>query len=243
MPCAAEGGRAMYDHKLYLRTLSEFTRVLLTPYDIHAALVELADRVTHVLDLRGSGVSLAQGGRLEFDTGNKVDIAALEQVQQDTQSGPCVDAFHTGAPVVVADLTAETRRWPRYCQVAQQLGISAVASIPMRLDGQAVGAFNLYARGVRVWEPQDVAAAIVMADMATAYLINASHHHQQEQLAEQLQQALDARLLIEQAKGMLAARHQISPDQAFERLRHHARDRRAKVHAVAQAIVELGLDI
>jgi len=233
----------MYNPELYLTTLSNFTKVLLTPYDVHAALVELADRVTQMLDLRGSGVSLAHQDRLEFDSGNKPDIVALEKVQQDTQCGPCVEAFRTGSPVVVVDLTAEAGRWPQYCEVAEQLGISAVASIPMQLVGQAVGALNLYARGVRVWEPQDVAAAIVMADMATAYLINASHHHQQVQLAEQLQQALDTRLMIEQAKGMLAARHRITPDQAFERLRHHARDRRAKVHAVAHAVVELGLEI
>lgn len=233
----------MYNHELYLRTLSEFTRALLTPYDIHAALVELADRVTQVLDLRGTGVSLARHGRLEFDTGNEADIAELEQVQQDTQSGPCVDAFRSGSPVVVAELAAEAARWPDYCQMAQGLGIVAVASIPMRLDEQAVGALNLYSRSVRVWEPQDVAAAIVMGDMATAYLINASHYHQQVQLAEQLQRALDARLLIEQAKGMLAARHRITPAEAFEKLRRHARTRRATVHSVARAVVELGLEI
>lgn len=233
----------MYDHQLYLRTLSEFARVLLTPYDVQSMLGELTHRVTGVLGLLGSGVSLGQGERLEFDTGVGGEVAEVEQVQQRTQVGPCVTAFRSGEIVAISDVAAGFDRWPEYSRAAARVGIHAVASIPLRLAEQPVGALNLYAGKPREWEADDMAAAVVMGDMATGYLLNASKHRQQVELADQLQHALDSRVLIEQAKGMLAARHEITPTAAFERLRRHARERGASVHAVADAVVHLGMEI
>lgn len=233
----------MYDHQLYLRTLSEFTRSLLTPYDAHVVLGELASRVTEVLGLIGSGVSLAEGDRLVFDIGVGDRVRLVEEVQEDTQRGPCVAAFRAGQVVSVPDLRTETERWPEYCRTAESQGVRAVASIPMRLGDQSVGALNMYDGEVRAWDEDDMSAAVVMADMATAYLINASLHQQQVLLAEQLQRALSGRVLVEQAKGMLAARHGITPEAAFEHLRRHARGRGASVRDVAAAVVQLGLDI
>lgn len=98
----------MYGHQLFVKTLSEFTRVLLTPYEIHTALGELADRVTDVLGLAGSGVSLVRDGRLEFDTAYGSAIAEDERTQERVQVGPCVTAFKTGKIVAVTDLTTRT---------------------------------------------------------------------------------------------------------------------------------------
>ena len=233
----------MYDHQLYLRTLSEFTRVLLTPYDVQSVLAELTARVTAVLGLLGSGVSLGRADRLVFDTAVGKEVAEVEQVQQRTQEGPCVAAYRSGEGVSVSDLAAGPDRWPEYNRAAARVGIQAVASIPLKLAEQPVGALNLYASEPREWDPDDMAAAVVMGDMATGYLLNASKHRQQVELADQLQHALDSRVVIEQAKGMLAARHQITPDAAFERLRHHARGRGVGIHAVSDAVVHLGMEL
>lgn len=235
----------MYDHQLYVKTLAEFTRLLLTPYDVHTALGELADRVTEVLGLAGSGVSLAHDGRLEFDTAYGPAVAEVERTQERAQVGPCVTAFKTGRVVAVADLSKESHRWPDYCEAAARVGISAVASLPMQLSEQqpAVGALNLYAEGPRDWSEDDLAAAAVMADMATSYLINAGHLDKQVKLAEQLQHALDTRVVIEQAKGVLVARHQFTPDRAFERIRRYARSNNLTVVSVADDVVRLGLDL
>lgn len=233
----------MYDHQLYLKTLSEFTRVLLTPYDVHVVLRELTERVVGVLGIRGAGVGLADGDRLVFDPRVAGDVAELEDVQERTQKGPCVSAFHTGRIVQTADLSQDSQKWPEFREVAARHGVRAVASIPMRLGEQSVGALNLYDDQPRAWEREDMNAAVVMADMATSYLLNASKHRQQVELSTQLQYALDHRLVIEQAKGMLAARHEVTPEEAFERLRRHARSRGATVHAVADAVVNLGMDL
>ena len=111
----------------------------------------------------------------------------------------------------------------------------------MHLEERNVGALNLYSTSVRPWTERDLAAATVMADMATAYLINASVYDKQKRLAEQLPQALDSRVVIEQAKGVLANEHDISVDEAFERIRKHARAHGATVQTVAEAVVDVGL--
>ena len=230
-----------HDQKLYLRTLSEFTRTLITPYDVDTVFGELTSRVNELFDLFGSGVALARDGRLEVGSAVPSTLAALEQAQVETQSGPCVTAFCEGRIVAVESLHTSVERWPEYCAVAEREGIRAVASIPLHLEQWNVGALNLYSTSVRAWTERDLAAATVMANMATAYLINASVFDKQKRLAEQLQQALDSRIVIEQAKGVLANEHGISVDEAFEHLRKHARAHGATVHAVAGAVVDVGL--
>jgi GAF domain-containing protein len=233
----------MYDHQLFLKTLSEFSGALRDPHDSHRVLSALADRVSQVLDLAGSGVSLARVGRLELDAANGSDVAEIERTQERTQRGPCVTAFRTEQAVAVPILTRERERWPGYCSVAARAGIDAVASIPMRLGEETLGVLNLYARGSRDWSEEDLAVATAMADLATAYLINAAEHDKQVELNRELQDALDSRVIIEQAKGALAARHQITPDAAFERLRGHARRHRAELRSVAEAVVNKSLEI
>jgi GAF domain-containing protein len=233
----------VYDQRLYVKTLSEFAGVLVSPYEVHTALETLTDRVRDVLDLAGSGVSLARGDRLEFSTAFGSAVAEIERTQERTQVGPCVTAFRSGQTIAVPDLTREHDRWPDYAATAARANIAAVASLPMKLGEQTVGALNLYARGTRDWSEEDLAAAQVMADMATVYLINADRLHQQVALNTQLQIALDSRIVIEQAKGALAAKDQITPDAAFERLRSHARSRRAPIRSVAEDVVANRLEI
>lgn len=233
----------MYDHSLFLQTLSEFTRTLVTQYDVDAVLDDLTTRLVDVLGLAGSGVALARDGKLQFATAFPPRVIELELVQHQHQKGPCVNAYRSGEVIAVTDLAQYASSWPEYSAVAQRLGMTAVAGIPMRLRDETVGAINLYVDGAAEWPAEDLAAAVVMADMATSYLINASTLRQQEQLNDQLQRALDSKLIIEQAKGAIATSHGISVDDAFERIRRHARSHNVTVRAVAEAIVELGLSI
>jgi GAF domain-containing protein len=233
----------MYDHSLFLRTLSEFSARLLSPYDIDAVLKDLMERLRDIFGLDGSGVSLAQDGRLQFTTAFPDRLAELEMAQIQHQSGPCMDAYRSGSVVAITDLETQRERWPEYCVVAERLGLGSVAGIPMRLSGNAVGAVNLYVTGARPWPEEDIAAAVVMADMATNYLVNASKLRQQEQLNEQLLQALNSKAIIEQAKGIVASEHDTAVDQAFNRIRTHARNHNVSIRSVAQAIVQLSLKI
>jgi len=227
----------VYDQAVFIRTLSEFTRHLLTPHDSEQALSYLARDVTEILGLGGSGVSLGRGNGLIVVTPVPEHLAALERAQQDYQSGPCVAAYREERIVAVENLGDQTKRWPQYCRVAESIGVTSVAAVPMHVHGVRVGALSLYGDRHRAWPEDDLAVAVVMADMATGYLINASVLHHQEELNAQLQKALTSRIVIEQAKGALANRHRISVDHAFDRMRRYARGHNETLHKVAEQVV------
>ena len=233
----------MYDQSLFLQTLSRFARVLPAQYDLELALVELTESVAAVLGLAGSGVTMAEDGRLRFVTAVTQASGELERIQEEQQAGPCQDAYDTGDVVCVPDVRVETTRWPEFAAAASRLGVAGVAGIPMRLSNQTIGALNLYSSTARVWSEEDLAAAMVLADVATSYVINASKMRQQQQLSEQLQQALESRVVIEQAKGITAHQHTVTVDEAFHLMRGHARNNNASIRAVAEAIVAVGLQV
>ena len=233
----------MYDQSLFLQTLSRFAKVLPAQYDLELALAELTESVAAVLGLCGSGVTMAEDGRLRFVTAVSQASGELERIQEQEQSGPCQDAYDTGEAVCVTDVRVETTRWPEFAAAASRLGVAGVAGIPMRLTNHTIGALNLYAPEPREWTEDDIAAAAVLADVATSYVINASKMRQQQQLSEQLQQALVSRVVIEQAKGITAQKHAVTVDEAFHLMRGHARSNNASIRAVAEAIVAVGLQV
>jgi hypothetical protein len=231
------------DHALFLRTVSAFSRTLLTRYDVNAVLEELSTRLVDALGLVACGVALESQGRLQPASAFPSSIAELENVQLEAGRGPSALAFGSGEVVAVADVGTEADRWPEYCAAAKPTGMVAVAGIPMRVNGSAIGAFTLYSDGLREWSDVDLAGAHVLGDMATGYVVNATQLHQQEQLNGHLQRALDSRVLIEQAKGIVAASTGVSVDQAFEVIRRHARNHNVTLRTVADSIVNVGMTI
>jgi len=231
----------MYDQPLFLATLSRFAVVLPVRYDLEAALSELAESVTAVLGLSGSGVTMAEDGRLRLVTAVSQASGELERSQQEQQSGPCRDAYETGEVVRVTDVREESTRWPEFSAIATRLAVAGVAGIPMRLDDKIIGALNLYSPEPRQWSDVDIAVAGVLADVATSYVVNASKLRQQQQLSEQLQEALESRVVIEQAKGITAYKNAVTIDQAYQLMRRHARNRHTSLRLVAEAIVGVGL--
>ena len=233
----------MLDQSLLLNTLSRFAQALPLIYDVETVLSDLAESVVGVLGLAGSGVTLAQNGRLVFIVAAGSGLDDLERAQERHQRGPCVDAFTSGQIVARSNLTSGDDRWPQYTETAQRLGIGSVAGIPMKLADRSFGALNLYATDADGWPDDELHAAQVLADVATSYLVNGSKVRQLEQLNEQLQHALDSRVIIEQAKGVVASREAVSIDEAFNRIRRHARAHNATVRTVAEAIISVGLQV
>jgi len=215
----------MYDQSLLVQTLSRFAAILPAHYDLQEALIELTESVTAVLGLCGTWVTMA-------------DHAQLHPFPC-----PCRDAYSTGELIRVTDVRDETTRWPDFSASAYRLPIAGVAAIPMRLAEHVIGALNLYAPEPRQWSDEDIAVAGVLADVATSYVVNASKLRQQEQLSEQLQEALDSRVVIEQAKGVTATQRRVTVEQAYQLMRSHARNNNASLRAVAEAIVTVGLKV
>ena len=234
----------MYDQSLLLQTLSRFAVVLPSRYDLQEALSELTESVTAVLGLAGSWVTMADDGRLHFLTANS-HTAEMERDHDQLHPFPCPcrEAYSSGEVVRVRDVRQESARWPEFSASATRLSLAGVAAIPMRLDGQTIGALNLYSPEPRAWSDEDMAVAGALADVATSYVVNASKLRQQQQLSEQLQGALESRIVIEQAKGITAYKNGVSIDEAYQLIRRHARNNNASLRVVAEAIVAVGLQV
>jgi GAF domain-containing protein len=228
------------DPETLLDSLGRFASALTSGYGIGDVLHNLTEEMVEVLNLRGAGVTLVHDGRQRFVTAADEAIATLERVQESYQKGPCIDAVASAAPVAVADIAVgdASNRWPDYTIAAKHAGIQAVAGIPMLAEGAAIGAVNLYDSQPRDWPAEDLRVATIFASIATGYLAHASSARQQQRTAEQLEQALSTRLVIEQAKGVLANQRETTVDEAFKRLRKYAREHNARIHDVSREVVK-----
>lgn len=227
----------MVDRQLLVDELHAFALTLTTDYPVSDALHDLVDATAAIFDVHGAGVSLVRAERLEYATASPEDIAALEEAQERHQSGPCVEAYRTGTPVLVTDLTTEGDRWPELAAVAAEHGILSIASFPLHLHDERLGALDLYDSRPHPWSEEEVECAVLLAAHATGYLANASRLDRARQTAAQLQEALDSRVVIEQAKGILAGQHGMSVDSAFDLLRAYARRHRVPLREVATKVV------
>jgi GAF domain-containing protein len=224
-----------------LDVLTRFAQTLAHRYDVADVLYALTDHSVEVLDATAAGVSVgADDDTLQFVSANSEIAATLEHVQQQAREGPCHQAYSTGEEVVVNDIT-EHGEWPIYRDKAAELGLHSVIGIPLSVPERRLGALNIYDRTRRAWTDTDIAHARVLANIATSYVLHASHLDEARRINEQLQRALDSRIVIEQAKGILAGEYGISVEASFTTLRHHARSNDATLRSVAEAVVNLGL--
>ena len=228
----------MIDHTRMSRILVQFTQTLLTDYDVGDILYQLADAAAAMLPVTGAGVMLTdEDGHLRFVSASDETVRAIEELQIEMSEGPCLHAYRTGEQVVVPDL-AETEWFPNFAPKALELGLRAVYSFPMRVGDERIGALNLYKDAPHDWDDEDRAAAQTLADVATVYIVNARTTQLTRQLTEQLQHALDSRIVVEQAKGKLSERLEVSPSEAFEWMRSYARKRGLRIHLVAEQVLE-----
>ena len=226
---------------LLLDVLKRYARTLAGRFDAAEVLDELIGHVVEVLGASAAGVSLDAGdGELRFANASTAEARRLEAAQEATQHGPCVESFRRREPVVVSNHEG-LDKWPEFSKVAREVGVVAVAGIPLILDEKTLGALNIYDTRPREWTTEDIAIASVFADIATSYVLHATQLLEARQINEQLQKALDSRVLVEQAKGLIAGERGISVDASFEILRRHARNNNVTLRSVADAVVHLGL--
>lgn len=144
--------------------------------------------------------------------------------------------------MVAPDLTVDDR-WPDLTPALLEAGFGAAAGVPIRHRGENIGAVNLYANESRAWTTEEFTSGRLIADLAAGYLINSFMLRQSETVTQQLQQALDSRIIIEQAKGVIAGRHGVTTDAAFELLRNYCRSHRTSLRGVAAAVVAGETDV
>lgn len=209
-------------------------------YDVTASLYDLSDSVVEVLDATAAGVALLDGDDLRFVTATSERGEQAERAQERLQEGPCLDSIRENRPVLVDDIRDRHDRWPRYGPTVEQLGLRATLGLPLVLDDRRVGSINVYCAEPRKWSEQAVSAGRVLADIGAAYVLNTSEIVRSQRTADQLQTALDTRVVIEQANGVLAERLDISTEEAFQRIRSSARRQRTKVAEVCRRVIDTG---
>ena len=220
---------------------------LVDDYDVIDLLDRLAACSVELLAADAAGILLGDAEstlRVVATTDERVEWMELLQLQAD--EGPCVDCYRSGVPVSVTDLAEAALRWPRFVAALTQRGAyGSVHALPLRLRGQAIGTLNLFHRQPGPLPAADLALGQALADVATIGILSERAIRRGEVVNEQLQVALNSRIVIEQAKGVLAQSGELSMDAAFDRLRRYARHNNLRLSEVASHVVltDLAADV
>ena len=216
----------------------EVSDTLVDEFDLIDFMHMLTARTADLVNATAAGLLLAdQRGRLEFMAASDENAALLELFQVQNQEGPCLDAFRTAAPVVNADLRVATGRWPRFAPRATAAGFRSVHAFPLRLRSEVIGALNVFGADAGGLDDADVPIVQALADVAAIGLLQERAIRRGEILTEQLQGALNSRVVIEQAKGAVAQAHGVGVDEAFRLIRGFARRHNRRLSEVAHTVV------
>lgn len=235
----AEAGEAGLDREQELaRTFVMLADSLVEDYDIVDLLDRLAVACVRLLGVTAAGLLLDdQRGNLAVIASSSEETRLLEVFQLQNDEGPCLDCVRGGAAVVSADLDADRVRWPLFASFALEAGFRSVVALPLRLRQQTIGGLNLFDERAVPVTPGDQLLAQALADVATIGILQQRSAQRSAVLAEHLQHALNSRVVIEQAKGILAERNGLSMQAAFAALRLYARDQNIKLTDLAIAVV------
>ncbi len=226
------------------RALVELADTLVADFDVAELLLLLTDRCVDVLDVGAAGIMLASpGGDLRVMASSSDAMHLLELFELQSQEGPCLDCYRTGQAVVNVDLDGDDHRWPRFEARATAAGFHSAHALPLRLRGAVIGALNMLNTHSGRMRDGDLAAGQALADIATIAILQHRAAREAQLLNEQLSAALNTRIVIEQAKGMVAERRGLAMGPAFDLLRHHAREHNLRLPDVARSVIDGTLDL
>jgi transcriptional regulator with GAF, ATPase, and Fis domain len=210
---------------------------LVDDYDVVELMERLAHACVELLNATSAGLLIIdQRGSLQVVASSSQEMHLLELFQIQSDEGPCRDCVRSGVPVSAPDLAAAVDRWPAFAPAATAAGFTALQALPLRLRTETIGALNLFFAGRPLLNDRDMRVAQALADVATIGILQQRAVHRGAVLAEQLQRALNSRIVIEQAKGVIAEHGKLGMDQAFDVLRKHARDHNLKLSDLAAAV-------
>ena len=221
------------------RTLVSLADTLVEDFDVVDLLTRLADICVEVLDVGTAGIMLAGAdGRLRVMASSSEAMRVLELFEVQAEEGPCLDCHRTGLPVVNEDIAETGGRWPLFAAEAIEAGFGSVFALPMRLRGSVIGALNLFRIERGALRPADVEVAQAFADVATIAILQHRAAREAQVVNSQLTNALNSRIVIEQAKGMVAERLDVDMEVAFETLRHYARNHNVRLVDASRDIID-----
>jgi GAF domain-containing protein len=220
-------------------SLVEMADTLTDDFDIVELLTGLADRCVNLLGVSAAGVMLASpAGSLRLVAYSSEAMRVVELFELQAHEGPCLDAYRTGERVEHENLLAGSGRWPRFATVAVEAGFQSAFAMPLRLRDNTIGALNLFSADQSPMSEEDVLVARAFADLAAISVVQHGIAAETQRVNEQLTQALESRVLIEQAKGVIFERVGIDMAEAFSRLRNYARTNNLRLTEVARAAID-----
>lgn len=215
---------------------------LMEQYDVVDLLSALVEECTELLDIQAGGLLIANNlGELELIASTSEEVEFVEVMQLAAGAGPCVDCYETGAQVSVGDIEATRGRWPEFEKAALRKGFRAIHATPMRIHGNIIGSLNLLGTRPNVLSDRDAALAQALADVAVIGILQERSLRDVNFVNEQLQLALDTRILVEQAKGVLAQQETLTMDDAFTALRNYSRAHGMSLRVAAQNLINRSL--
>jgi GAF domain-containing protein len=219
------------------RVFVELADTLVDDFDVIDLMHLLCERSVELLDADAAGLILAdQHGLLQVMASTTEEARLLELFVLQNDEGPCLDCFTTGQQVVNVDFSEFSERWPRFTAAITAAGFRSTHALPLRLRGQVIGALNLFCARRTTLSQEDIDLGQALCDIATVALLQERVVRSGEILAEQLQSALNSRIVIEQAKGVLAASAGLSLNDAFTLMRDYARHNHLHLSAIAAEI-------
>ena len=234
----------MSREQLLATTFVELADTLGDDFGVLDFLQRLASRCTEILGASAAGVILAdQRGTLQLVASTTHASPVLELVAVATSRGPCLEAFRTGVPVVNVAPDDAARRWPQFTRDARTLGFASAPVVPMRFRTDVIGALSLLYREPTTLDDDDIAIAQALAGVATVGLLQERTPRQKEILAEQLQTALTLRVVVEQAKGVIAELTGLTVEASFDRLSAIAGRQGRALSDVATDVIARRLDV
>ncbi|WP_374975428.1 ANTAR domain-containing protein [Microbacterium trichothecenolyticum] len=226
------------EHQL-LGTFVTLADSLVDDFDIVDVLQRLVDDCISLFDASAAGILLlSPSNRLEVIASTSERSELVELMQLRVGAGPCVEAATGGEVVSVDDIDQIAHRWPAFATDARASGFSSIHAIPLRLRDSTLGSLNLFRDEAGALNAADAAAAQALADIATISILQQRLVEESEVAQAQLQRALDSRVVIEQAKGYLAQMRDIDMDEAFARIRSHARSTQTRIGVVARDVID-----
>jgi transcriptional regulator with GAF, ATPase, and Fis domain len=221
-----------------LTAFLEFADTLVDEYDIVEFLHRLAARCVELVDVSEAGIMLADsGGALHYVASSSERMRLIELFELQHEQGPCLDAFRSGESVHSTLGEAADSLWPKFAPHAREAGFASVSALPMKLRNEVIGALNLFSTTATVLDVNDQIVAQSLADIATIGILQERALTDARVVTSQLEAALESRIVIEQAKGVVAERNQVSIDVAFTQLRSFARSRNRLLSQTAQDVI------
>lgn len=232
-------GQPLERDQALLLTFADLAHAMVADYDVIDLAHRLAGYCVELLPVAAAGLLLTDEHgtlRLLASSNEQARLVELVQLEAD-QSGPCLESFRTGTPVTVTDVSTYEHEWPEFVTEARKQGFHAVYAVPMRLREHRVGALNMFSTTPGDLSADDERLAQALADVASIGIVQQRALARSETVVEQLQGALNSRITIEQAKGVVSERAHVEVDTAFGLLRDYARSHNMGLHRLAGIVL------